>query len=157
MKSMPNASVVLDAMSIDADELATLTTEHSTDEQIKDMIERLPLNLSAETKLIIYNVLQFSVQVGNEVVRLGKKVVEMALMLSNRYPNATFGLIIAAILTALIAMLPIIGPALAALLGPLLAILGVAGGFLKDLREKNPNLSADVDKAANTFSALKQA
>lgn len=147
----------IDVEGLNEDNLSYLTKENATDEQIKDMLQRLPFKLSAEAKLAIFNILQFSVKIGNSIVRIGKKILEIVLMIASKYPNTTFGLIIAAMLTLLISLIPVLGGLLASFLGPIIAIFGLTVGFFKDLKNSNPTLVVDIEKASDIFSPLRQA
>jgi hypothetical protein len=101
--------------------------------KIEKAISRLPV--SADSKALIMNISQVTVRVGREVLRVGRLVVSFAIDLAKRYPNTAFAVIIGLVMTGLISLIPWIGPFLAAFLGPILLIAGIAWGAANDLRE----------------------
>jgi len=133
-------------------QLDPLTREYSTEQQLRSQIENLPY--SAEVKVILFKLAKFTVTVADATVQIGKRIIEIAIMLSAKYRHATFALIVACLLTLLISMIPLIGPILAAFLGPLLALLGLAVGIWEDLKREDPKFSAVIVEAGGLFSPL---
>ena len=74
-------------------------------------------------------------------------MVEVGLTLANKYPNATMGVIVAALLSALIALVPVIGPAITGFLAPLMMLYGLVDGFLTDFKSSKPKLAEDIREA----------
>lgn len=138
-------TIQVDMPNLNESTLATLQREHATNQQLRAHIERLPV--SAEVKVILFNLAKFTVRVGEAIVSLGKRILEIGLALANKYPNATMGLIVAALLASLIALVPVIGPFVAGFLGPLMAIYGLVDGFLTDLKSSKPKLAEDIREA----------
>lgn len=133
-------------------DLDDMLKEYTQDEEIRAYIERLPV--SAEVKALLFKLSKFTINVGGTVVRLGKKIVEVAIMLANKYKNTTLGLIIGAILTVLIAGIPWIGSALSGFLGPLLMLIGITKGLWEDLKKDSPQLATSVVESCAVFQPL---
>lgn len=129
-----------------------LTREYATDQQLKMYVERLPF--SAETKAILFKLAKMTVSVGERVIRIGKRIIEIAIMLASKYRHATFALIIASLLTLLIGMIPLIGPILASILGPLMAALGLVVGVWEDLKRQDPKFAAVITDSGKLFAPL---
>ena len=85
---------------------------------------------------------------------MGKKILEIVAMLASKYENATFGLIIGALLTFLIGSVPFLGGPLSAFLGPLLMFFGMGKGFMEDLRKDSPQLAVAITEAGTIFQPL---
>lgn len=133
-------------------DLEPLTKEYSTEQQLRSHIENLPF--SAEVKAILFKLAKFTVTVGNVIVNVGKRIIEIAIMLASKYRHATFALIVACLLTFLISMIPFIGPVLASFLGPLIALLGLAIGIWEDLKRDDPKFATVIVEAGSIFSPL---
>jgi hypothetical protein len=129
-----------------------LTREYATDQQLKMYVERLPF--SAEAKAILFKLAKLTVSVGERVVRIGKRILEIAIMLASKYRHATFALIIASLLTLLIGMIPLIGPILASILGPLMVALGLVVGVWEDLKRQEPKFAAVITDSGKLFEPL---
>ena len=65
---------------------------------------------------------------------------------------ATMGVIVAALLSALIALVPVIGPAIVSFLAPLMMLYGLVDGFLTDFKSSKPKLAEDI-REATAFAA----
>lgn len=100
--------------------------------QIEKAIHRMPI--SADAKVTIVALAKVGVQVGETLLRVGRMVVSFAIDLGRRFPNTTFGIVISAVVTTLIAFIPWVGPFLWPLLGPLLAAFGIYVGMTNDMR-----------------------
>lgn len=145
----------VDMPSLDEEALNRMVEEHATDEQIKSYIEQLPV--SAETKALLFKLSKYTITIGKTLFKIGKRILEIVVMLVSRYKMATFGLILGALLTFLIGLVPLIGPPLAAFLGPLLMLLGLGKGVWEDLKKDNPDLAASIAGAGDAFSPLQGA
>lgn len=145
----------VDMPSLDAETLDQMVEEHATDEQIKSYIERLPV--SAETKALLFKLSKYTIMVGKTLFKIGKRILEIVVMLVSKYKMATFGLILGALLSYLVGLVPLIGPPLASFLGPLLMLFGVSKGVWEDLKKDNPDLAASIVRAGDAFSPLQGA
>nr|WP_315849209.1 hypothetical protein [uncultured Rhodoferax sp.] len=101
-----------------------------SDAQILRRIDSL--SLSADAKALLADLLKFGVEVGNAVVRIGRKVLDFVLSLIQQFPKLGFAVILAAVLAALLSMVPLLGGLLSPVLTPLALALGVSWGALKE-------------------------
>lgn len=104
-------------------------TERS-DAQILRRIESL--SLSADAKALLADLLKFGAEVGNAVLRIGRKILDFVLSLIQQFPKLGFAVVLAAVLAALFSMVPVLGGLLSPVLTPLALALGVSWGALKE-------------------------
>ncbi|MBS0505521.1 MAG: hypothetical protein JSS55_17340 [Proteobacteria bacterium] len=98
------------------------------------LIEKIEgLNISADAKAVLCDITAIAIDVGGRLIQVGRRIIAFILDLVRSYPNTTFGLVAALVVSALIASVPIMGAVLAPLLTPLLVAFGVAKGALVDL------------------------
>ena len=134
-------------------DLGVLEKEYQTEAQINRFIESL--DISAEAKLTISKIASVSLSVGDKIIKIGKKIIEIIIMLSKKFPNTFIGIIIASLLVLLIAQIPLIGGLISYLLAPLLIGLSVTIGAIKDF--KDTAFANKIAEAASMFDPLKQA
>ena len=130
--------------------LEDINKEYIPASRIKSYITNL--DIPAEAKVILTDLLKATVNVGGHLYRIGRKVVEIAITLALKFPTTTFLLIIASLITLLIAAVPLIGPVLAPIVGPLLAAAGLAIGAYKDI--KNPELKDSIREITDEIGSL---
>lgn len=117
---------------------------------IRARIDRL--ELSADAKAILCDVADFTIDVGGRIVQAGQKLLSFIFDLVSRFPNTTFGLIAGYVVTALLASVPLLGPILGAVVGPLLLAMGISAGALADLKERV--IVTRVERLEQEFNAL---
>ena len=142
----------MDIPNLRVSDLERMKKEHATDQQIKAYIERLPV--SAEIKALVFRVAKFTIVVGQTLVGIGKRVMEITMLLVNKYPNAGLGVILGALLASLIGAIPLLGAPLAAFLGPLLMLFGLSKGIWEDVKTSKPRLAGDISEASVIFQPL---
>ena len=142
----------LDLPNLTIPELDLMKKEYTTNEKVHTYIEQL--SVSAELKVVLSKLAEFSITVGTTVVKMGKKILEMVIMLASKFKHATFGLILAALLTSLIAAIPLIGGFLAGFLGPIIALFGLGKGLWEDLKRDTPALAISINEAGSVFYPL---
>lgn len=142
----------IDIPSLRTEDLNQMTQEYASDEALKGHIEKLPV--SAEIKAFLFKLSKFTIKVGETLLKFGKKVLEIALMLARKYPNATLGLVLGALLTFLISTVPLVGSILSSFLGTLLMLFGLAKGLWDDLKKTSPQLVAAVVESGEVFKPL---
>jgi len=143
-----------DIESLTQSDLDTMSKEYTTEAKVKRYIENL--DVSADMKAILSKLSRFSITVGKTALKIGKKILEIAIMLMSKFKIATFGLIVGALLTVIISSIPLIGAALATFLAPWLLLLGLGRGFLEDLKRDTPDLSSSIIDAVEIFAPLKK-
>ncbi|MCP5313166.1 MAG: hypothetical protein H6955_06400 [Chromatiaceae bacterium] len=142
----------VDIPSLSEEKLAAMKREYATDQQLKAHLDKLPL--PAEVKAILHKIAKFSIEIGKTIIAIGKRVIEIALLVAKKFPNTTLGLIVGAILTALLALIPFIGPALSSIIGTLATIYATTRGFIDDLRSSNPQIVEEINEAVSVFRPL---
>ena len=85
---------------------------------LQDKIDRL--QISADAKALLMDLAKVTLAVGGKVLAFGRKLLAFVLELANRFQNVLFGILIALALSAVLATLPLLGPAISALLTPLM-------------------------------------
>jgi hypothetical protein len=100
---------------------------------LRDRIDRLAI--SADSKALLYDLADITVDVGGKVVSAGRQILAFVLDLVKRFPNTAFGVIVALVVSSLIGAIPLFGVVLGPLLTPLLVAFGLASGALADLQE----------------------
>lgn len=105
------------------------------------------LAISADAKSILISLADMTIQIGNAVVAIGRKIIAVAVALMRTFPNVIFGVIIALVLSMLITAVPLIGAPIATILGPLLLVMGLASGTLNEMRDGQ--LGARVNEFVN--------
>jgi len=131
--------------------LQVLAQDRVSDSKLQSYIDNL--DLPADAKALIASILKTAVRVGEMVIRIGKKIVEIVLMIASKFPNATFGLVLGLIVGALVASIPLIGGLLGAFVLPIAAAFGLATGYVDDVRDQS--LAKKVAEASAMFQPLK--
>lgn len=142
----------VDVPSLTPEDLGQMTKEYATDEKIKSYIEKL--SVSAEIKAVLFKLSKFTIKVGQAFIKFGKKLLEIIIMLASKFENAAIGVLIGALLTFLIASIPLLGPALASFLGTFLMLFGLGKGLWDDLMKSSPQLAASIVEAGVIFQPL---
>jgi len=101
-----------------------------SDAQILRRIDSL--SLSADAKALLADLLKFGTEVGNTVLRIGRKVLDFVLSLIQQFPELGFAVVLAAVLAALLSIVPVLGGLLSPVLTPLALALGVSWGAVKE-------------------------
>lgn len=117
-----------------------------SDEGLRKWIGGLPF--SADAKAILYKIARTTIRAGAFVVKIGRKILEVIWSLVRKFPNATLGLIIGAVLGSLIASIPVI----AFVIGPM--VIGAAWGAYKDIQGE---LNREMQESLSGFEALRTA
>ena len=147
-------AISLEVPLLNEQDLNSLAEEQAPRDRVLRMLENLDLN--AETKLFLSKLLDYSITVGGVVVRLGKKVLEIALFVASRLPLLTFWTVLAAVVAFLISQIPILGSILSAFLAPVLIFAGLVKGFYEELASNNPTLNDLLQSASESFKPLSE-
>jgi hypothetical protein len=128
-------------------ELATLDL---SDQKIKQMIDNL--NVSADTKSLLYKLSKTTITIGKNVARIGRKIIDVVCYTAREFPMATFGVIFGGIVGTLISSIPILGQILGPIVTPILMALGFTSGAFLDFQDKM--LERKIAKHVETFAPL---
>ena len=119
--------------------------------KIKEMLDRT--DLSADTKALLYDVAKITVKIGETVVAVGRRIIDIAYKLVTKFPNTTFAVIVAVVLTTLTTgTIGAVIPALAVALNKLIFLLGIATGAIEDLRQNA--MKNAMERVCMEFAAL---
>lgn len=111
-----------------------LTLEPAPSKRVlRDQIERL--SISADAKALLNDLLDVVIEVGGRVIAAGRQILAFIFDLVQRFPNTTFGVIVALVVSSLIASIPLLGLVLGPLLSPLLLAFGLLAGAIADLKD----------------------
>ncbi len=122
-----------------------------SDESLKRKINNL--NISADAKSFLFAIATGTIQVGQKIFKIGKKILDVIFKALADFPNMAIGAIICITLSMLISSIPIIGFLFGSFLGPLLIAFGIVIGTLEDL--KNMALQRRITKTVADFEKLK--
>jgi hypothetical protein len=118
-------------MNDDANSLVLQTMP--TKRALRDRIDRL--SVSADAKALLNDLLEMAIDVGGRIIDVGRRILAFIFDLVERFPNTTFGVIVALVVSTLIASIPLLGLVLGPLLSPLLLAFGLAAGAIADLKD----------------------
>ncbi len=118
--------------------------------KLNQLLERT--SLSADVKAIMSDIMHVTIKVGGKVLAIGRKILTFVLDLVKTFPAVAMGTIAALVITAVVGSVPIIGPPLAAFVGPILLAIGVSAGALKDFT--NDKLQDRITNLVESFKVL---
>jgi hypothetical protein len=93
------------------------------------------LAISADAKVLLNDLLDIAVKVSGRVIAAGRQIVAFIFDVVQRFPNTAFGVIVAFVVSSLIASVPVLGLVLGPLLSPLLLAFGLVAGAIVDLKD----------------------
>ena len=134
-------------MSDDADLILFETMPNKA--HLRARIDRL--DVSADAKALLNDLLEVVIEVGGRLISAGQRIVAFVFDMMRRFPNTAFGVIVALVLSSLIASIPLLGVVLGPLLTPLLLAFGLAAGALVDLQEAA--IQSRISKLEQHFAA----
>lgn len=121
--------------------------------KIAEGLDRLAL--SADAKALLMDLARITTKVGNAVIAIGRKIMSIVLDVVRSFPRTTFGLIIAVTITMFITMIPLLGAAIAGVVGPILAAFGVGVGAIQDAMDRD--FGIHIRNVIDGFASLAQA
>ena len=119
--------------------------------KLKEYIDRT--DLSADMKALLYDIAKLTVKVGEVVVAVGRRVLDIAMTLIKKFPNTTLGVVVAVVISTVLSSF--LWPALAAALSKLLILLGITAGAIEDIRQNA--MKEAMDRVAAQFAPLQAA
>lgn len=134
-------------------ELQTTFAEFATAPPLRTLegkIERL--NVSADTKALLMDISRITLNVGGKILAFGRMLLAFAFDLAVKFQNVAFGVIIALVLSAVLASIPLLGPAIAALLTPIMLAFGIARGAMQDFKEAS--LRSEIDALSQKMAII---
>lgn len=136
---------------VSLDNLKQLTSLDLSSKQLKARIDNL--SISADVKVLLFQIATKVLKVGETVIRIGQKVIEAVLKVLSMYPHTSFRFVFGAIAGALIGSIPLIGWVLGPLVTPILMALGLLSGAMQDFSEKA--IETRVKASLTPFAPLK--
>lgn len=147
-------STVVDSKPKTFEEAMELVQSSPTLRTIKSYIDQT--DFSADVKALLNDIAKYSVKVGEKVIAIGRYIFSLATEIISRFPNLVLATIVALIVASLVqstlGSIPIFA-GLATLVSKLIVFLGVARGFLDDLRQNV--LKTEMDNIATQFEAMR--
>lgn len=110
------------------------------------------LNFSADVKVLLTDFAKITVMVGGKLIAFGRKVLDFVFHLVARFQNIGFGVIIALVLSAVLASIPLLGPVVSTLLTPILLAFGIARGAIQDFRDAA--VQTEIDALSQKMSIM---
>ena len=130
-------------------DLKRFMREQMTDKKLERYLDNLPI--SADAKVALAEFSKVTLRIGEEIFKIGKRIIEIAVYLAAEFPNMTFAIVIGSLLWALVSSLPIIGAALNALASLIIVVLGVKG-LIEDIG--NRAYRGKLEKAQRAFAPI---
>ena len=140
----------VDVQVVDAEFVKSMSDFYMTEEDVKRFIDNL--NVSADTKALLYKFTQSTIRAGKFILRIGRKIIDFIMILHREFPNATFGMLFGAIAGFLVGTIPVIGAALGAVFTPIAIAIGLVGGLAQDIKDKE--LARRIAEVNAGFSPL---
>ncbi|MEI6313320.1 MAG: hypothetical protein WCO89_00510 [Syntrophus sp. (in: bacteria)] len=100
----------------------------------EDLVAQLRrLHLTREEKAALNEMSRKTIVVGGKVVQLGLWLMETVINIARRFPCTCAGAVVGLAIFFLIGSIPLIGPLLAVVAGPIIALITVGMGLMQDL------------------------
>lgn len=116
--------------------------------KVKAFLDRT--DLSADIKALLYDIAKITIKVGQVVVAVGRRVLQIAMTLIEKFPNTTLGVIVAVLLTTVVANVLSWAPLFALVLNKLIFLLGLTAGAIEDIRQNA--MREAMDRVATQFA-----
>jgi len=121
-----------------------------SDDDIRRLIDKL--DISADAKSLLFSFSKTTIKIGENIVKVGKKIIDIIFTMLKEFPSATFGIIFGATVGLLISSIPVLGVVLGPIFTPIAIAIGLAVGLVEDIKDKN--LVRKIKQQAATFSPL---
>ena len=145
-------TIVLDLPNLSDDQIRDMAKEHSTDQQLQSKLDNL--SLSAEGKAFLAKFLKFTLKVGGVAIKLGKKLIEIAIFVATKLKHLTFWMVLGAVVAFMVSMIPLIGPILIGFLGPIIMLGGLVKGFYEQIKSSDPSIVDIIDNSTKSLRPL---
>ena len=117
--------------------------------KLERQIDKLAISADAKVRLALF--MRVTVKIGNAVLNIGRRILEIVFDLVKRYPNFTF----AVVMYLVGSLLAIFVPALVPILGPLLKAMELVFALVKDYLERRKNDAASKAEQADNLPLAK--
>lgn len=94
------------------------------------------LKIPAEAKAILVKIADITLTIGNRVISIGKRILELTLYFIREFPNAATGAVVGLVIGLAFNFIPWIGHFVSSIVTPLFSALGLGIGILRDIRER---------------------
>jgi hypothetical protein len=145
-----NSTDAYSTLTAPPDLIAFINSTERSDAQILRRIDSL--SLSADAKALLADLLKFGTEVGNTVLRVGRKVLDFVLSLIQQFPHLGFAVVLSVVMAALLSMVPLLGTLLSPVITPLALVMGVTWGVLKEI--ETGDLADRVREFAARFAPI---
>jgi len=105
-----------------------------SDQAIKRRIDKL--DISAEGKSWLYRLSKATLRVGEFIIKVGKKILDVVFQIAREFRMAMIGTLFGLIAGALINSIPVLGVFLGPIVTPILMAIGFIGGTALDVNDK---------------------
>ena len=122
-----------------------------TEKKLKEVLDGL--DVSADVKSMLWSFSRVTIQAGQKIIKIGRKIIDYICRVFSEYPSTSFGLVFGAIAGFLIASIPILGVVLGPVFTPIAMAIGLIGGLKEDLTDKA--LERRIAEINAKFSPLK--
>lgn len=137
--------MVLELSDEKSDDILKLASLEFSKKDLKQKIDNL--DVSADTKSLLFTLATKVIKVGDVVVKIGQKILETVVKFVSAYPHTSFGIVFGAVAGVLVGSVPIIGWVLGPIVTPIMIALGLTLGAKQDFMDKvlERRLSASID------------
>ncbi len=119
---------------VDRGFIDSMLTFEMTENKVQQVIGNL--NVSADIKQLLYSFSKATIAIGENILNIGRKIIDFICKVFTEYPSASFGMIFGAIAGALIGSIPILGLILGPIFTPIAIALGLVNGVYHDYQDK---------------------
>jgi len=140
----------VEASHVNSEFIRTMSEFDMSDDQVKKLIDKL--NITADAKALLYSFSKATIRAGEYIVKIGRKIIDLVLLITKEFPSTTFGMIFGAIAGFLISSIPIVGVVLGTIFTPIAVLLGLTLGLSEDI--KNKALIRKISEINASFSPL---
>lgn len=117
---------------------------------LEHQIDNLPI--AAEAKLTLHRLGKLTATAGGQVVEIGRRIIAFAFELMRQFPSLALALAAALTINALLISIPLLGPFLQPVFGPLILATGISVGALAELWDGD--MRPKMDALITEFQAI---
>jgi len=137
------------------DQWVSLDNDVKSNDDYKDELDRM--EGSEVFKNVCKGVLNFTIEVGKVVIRIGKIVFDIILKIVRQFPNTILGILVGFILGLIFTSIPILGWLLGSLITPLFMLAGGVMGFMADMSGKIANSELEAKLRSTVLNVFPKA